>query len=118
MLNASLDKLVGTLSADAFKFTSKFWLEFTWNQELNNMFGEFQDGDWLHEMESTYWDLIEMAASMAVEEEADDVSHRYMNCLPDFTNLNNRILWSWSPALMGIAPSGRLPLWQINTLSL
>ena len=24
----------------------------------------------------------------------------------------------WSPALMGIAPSGRLPLWQINTLSL
>ena len=23
----------------------------------------------------------------------------------------------WSPALMGIAPSGRLPLWQINTLS-
>ena len=24
----------------------------------------------------------------------------------------------WSPALMGIAPSGRLLLWQINTLSL
>ena len=54
------------------EWASAAWLDYTWNQELVELFGEFEDGNWVDEMGSTYLDEVEMEAWIQQERRVDD----------------------------------------------
>ena len=44
------------------EWASGAWLDYTWNQELMELFGEFDDGNWVDEIDSNYFEEAEMEA--------------------------------------------------------